>query len=141
MVPGFVALGASSLLAPMPDPVIARLSRLAGITTIAAGLIPVSRARCPRPFIDPDATASDVGHGVASVATFALWTAMPIVASVRAEPSTFRSASRVGAIAIAVGFLAAGSTASADSENKGLVQRGFLAAVFSWLAIAAATAS
>lgn len=39
MIPGFVALGTSSLLMPTTDPTLTCLTRVAGATTIAAGLM------------------------------------------------------------------------------------------------------
>lgn len=132
MVPGFLALGTSSLLMPMPGPAARRLARLAGATTIAAGLIPASQPRCPRPGTDPDATVLDLGHGVASIATFLLWIAMPVVAAKQPGPRWYRRTSAgLGALALA-GFVAAGITTQADSMRKGLAQRSFLATVFTW---------
>lgn len=132
MVPGFLALGVSSLLMPMPDPTLARLARLAGVTTIVAGVIPASQPRCPQPVTDPEATASDLGHGVASVVTFALWTAMPITAALHRGPRWYRRVSGALGVATVVAFVGAGATTRAESPHKGLAQRAFLSTVFAW---------
>jgi hypothetical protein len=132
MVPGFVALGTSSLVMPMPDPRLRRLARIAGITTIAAGLIPASQPRCPNPVSDPDATALDLGHSIASVATFVLWTAMPLTAALSPGPRWYRRTSALLGATAGAAFVAAGATTQADSANKGLAQRGFFAPVFAW---------
>ena len=139
MVPGFLALGASQLLAPMPSRTLTTLSRVVGVTTLAAGIIPASQPRCPQPGFDPEATGSDVGHMVASVATFALWTSMPLVASRQNGPAWFREASRVLGIASAVCFVGAGVTTQIESSLRGAAQRAFLATVFSWQLLTAAT--
>lgn len=138
MVPGFLALGVSSLLMPVPDPTVARLARVAGMTTIVAGLIPASQPRCPQPVTDPEATASDIGHGVASIVTFVLWAAMPIAASRHPGPRWYRSLSGALGIAAVAGLVAAGATTQAESPNRGLAQRGFLGTVFGWYIATAA---
>jgi len=132
MVPGFLALGTSSLLMPLPDPTLARFARIAGITTIVAGLIPASQPRCPQPVTDPEATVLDLGHGIASIATFAIWTAMPITAAVHRGPRWYRCVSGALGLASVVGFAAAGATTRSESPRKGLAQRGFLACIFTW---------
>jgi len=132
MVPGFVALGTASLVMPLPDPSLARLARAAGVTTIVAGLIPASQPRCPLPVTDPEATALDVGHGIASIATFALWTALPITAALHGGPRWYRCVSGALGLATVVGFVVAGATTRSESPQKGLAQRGFLACVFAW---------
>ena len=132
MVPGFLVLGLSSLMMPAPTATVRGMTRFAGLATIVAGLVPASAPHCPRPFVDPDATASDVGHGVASVATFALWTAMPITAYCQCEPGWFRSLSGALGILAVGGFVAAGATTNALSPCKGLAQRAFLGAIVAW---------
>jgi hypothetical protein len=132
MVPGFLALGAASLLMPVPSPTARRMARLAGLTTIAAGLVPASQLHCPRPGTDPDATALDVGHGVASITTFVLWIAMPCTAATQPGPRWYRRTSAALGAAALAGFVAAGVTTRADSPRKGLAQRGLLAPVFAW---------
>lgn len=141
MVPGFFALGASQLVAPMPGRALTVLSRTVGITTLAAGIIPASQPHCPQPGSDPEATRTDVGHMATSVATFALWTAMPWVASRQTGPAWFRAASRMLGIATGVGFVAAAVTTQIESPVRGLAQRGFLASVFSWQLLTAARLS
>ena len=132
MVPGFLVLGLSSSVMPAPNVAVRRLARVAGFATIVAGLVPASAPRCPQPFVDPDATVSDVGHGVASVATFALWTAMPITAFRQCEPGWFRSLSGALSIWTVTGFVSAGATATAQSAHRGLAQRAFLGGIFAW---------
>ena len=132
MVPGFLALGLSSSVTSAPNVTVRRLARVAGFATIVAGLVPASAPRCPQPFVDPDATLSDVGHGVASVATFALWTAMPITAFRLCEPGWFRSLSGALSIWTVTGFIAAGATTIAQSAHRGLAQRAFLGGIFAW---------
>jgi hypothetical protein len=132
MVPGFVALGVSSAVMPAPTQSVHRLARAAGFATIVAGLVPASAPRCPRPFVDADATATDVGHGAASIAAFALWTAMPIAAFCQCEPGRFRWLSGALSIWTVTGFVTAGATANAQSPRKGLAQRAFLGAVVAW---------
>jgi hypothetical protein len=132
MIPGFLALGASSLLMPTPNTTLARMARVAGLTTLAAGLIQVSEPRCPQPGTDPAATASDAGHALASIATFALWTAMPIVAHRQTGPAWYRVVSGALGLVSSAGLVAAGVTTRTESPHKGLAQRAFLGAVFAW---------
>lgn len=141
MVPGFLALGASQLLAPMPGRTLTTLSRVVGVTTLAAGVVPASQPHCPQPGSDPEATRSDAGHMIASVATFALWTAMPWVASRQDGPAWFRSASRALGVVTAAGFVGAAVTTQVESSVRGAAQRAFLAAVFVWQLLTAARIS
>lgn len=137
MVPGFLALGASNAIMPMPGARLTVMARAVAGTTVAAGLIPASQPRCPQPFVDPEATATDTGHSVASIATFVLWTAMPIVASRTAGPTWYRLTSRSFGTAAIVGCGAAAVTTAVDSSVKGIAQRIFLGVVFSWSALTA----
>ncbi len=132
MVPGFLVLGLSSAVMPVTSVTVRRLARMAGFATIVAGLVPASAPRCPQPFVDPEATASDVGHGVASLATFALWTAMPIVAFRQCQPGWFRSLSGALSLWTVTGFVSAGATRTDESAHSGLAQRAFLGGVFAW---------
>jgi hypothetical protein len=132
MVPGFLALGSATLMMPVPDPTLARLTRIAGAGVIAAGVIPASQPRCPQPMIDPEATATDLGHGVASVVAFAAWTALPFVASAHAGPQWYRTLNRTLRVTTAAGFAGAALTTRLDSSVKGLAQRTFLGSVFAW---------
>ena len=119
MVPGFLVLGLSSSVMPAPTETVRRLARAAGFATVAAGLVQPSAPSCPQPFLDPDATVSDVGHGVASVATFALWTAMPVTAFRQCEPGWFRSLSGALSIWTVTGFVAAGATDDCPVRPQG----------------------
>ena len=141
MVPGFIVLGASSLLTSAPNAALTRLTRVSGMTTLAAGLIQVSDPRCPQPGRDPSATASDVGHGAASIATFVLWTAMPFAARRGVGSASYRLVNGVLVVAVPAGLVAAGITIRADSPHKGLAKRAFLAAVFAWHAATAIATS
>jgi hypothetical protein len=132
MVPGFLVLGLSSAVMPLPSVIVRRLALVAGLATVVAGLVPASAPRCPQPFVDPEATPSDVGHGVASVATFVLWTAMPIIAFRQCEPGWFRSLSGALSLWTVTGLVAAGATTTAGSAHRGLAQRAFLGGVFAW---------
>lgn len=132
MVPGFAALGAATLVMPVPGTTLTRLARVAGVGVLAAGAIPASQPRCPQPGIDPEATAIDLGHGIASVATFVTWTAIPFVASARPGPAWYRALNRVLRVTTTVGLAAAAGTTRFDQPTKGAVQRCFLASVFAW---------
>ena len=130
MIPGFLLLGASSLVADAPTKTLRRVERAAGITTIAAGLIRVSEPRCPQPGLDPLVTSSDIGHGAASIATFAFWTAMPFIAAQESEPVWYCRVAHVLRVTTLVMFVTAGLTTRFDSPRKGLAQRAFLMSVF-----------
>jgi hypothetical protein len=132
MVPGFLVLGLSSSVMPVPGVIVRRLARVAGFATVVAGLVPASTPRCPQPFVDPEATPSDVGHGVASVATFVIWTVMPIIAFRQCEPGWFRSLSGALSLWTVTGFVSAGAATTAGSAHRGLAQRAFLGGVFAW---------
>lgn len=141
MIPGFLALGSATLTMPIPDPTLTRLARIAGVGVIAAGVIPASQPRCPQPGTDPEATVSDLGHGIASVATFAAWTAIPFVAAAHAGPPWYRTMNRMLRVTTAAGFVGAAITTRLESSLKGLVQRTFLASVFAWYVATACRSS
>ncbi len=134
MIPGFLALGVSHLLGGAPTQTLGRIERVAGITTIAAGLVRVSQPSCPQPGFDPSATRSDTGHGAASIVTFVLWTAMPFVAAKELEPVWYRRVAAVFRVVTPVLFVTAGVTTRVDSPYKGLAQRAFLSSVFAFQA-------
>lgn len=136
MVPGFVVLAAAQSVLSAPTAALRRLARLAAATTFVAGAVRVSDPRCPQPGFDPDATASDLGHGAASIATFALWTAMPVVAARdEAVPPWYRRFARVMVVPTLATFVGAGVTTRFDSPIKGPGQRAFLASVFLFQAV------
>ena len=139
MIPGFLALGVSSLLVDTPTRTLRRVTRAAGLTTIAAGLIRVSAPRCPQPGFDPTATSSDAGHAAASIATFALWTAMPFIAAQEPRPVWYRRVARVLSVSTLATFVAAGATTRLDSPHKGFAQRAFLCSVFVFYAATSCT--
>lgn len=129
MIPGFVALAAAQGVVSAPTPALQRMARASAVTTLAAGLVRVSDSRCPQPG-ETDATPSDLGHAVASIATFALWTAMPFVAARGETKGWYPSLARAMTPPTAAAFLGAGATARLDSPVKGIAQRAFLASVF-----------
>lgn len=129
MVPGFITLGAAQSVLATPTPALRRMAQASAGTTVAAGLIRVSRPHCPQPG-DHDATASDLGHAVASIATFVLWTAMPFVAARGQTDGWYPRFGRAMTLPTVATFLGAGATTRLDSPVKGIAQRAFLASVF-----------
>lgn len=138
MVPGFMALGAATLVMPVDGLTPRRLVRVAGIGVIAAGMIPASQPRCPQPGFDPEANVLDVGHGAASIATFTAWTALPWVVSRGAGAGWYRALNRILRVTTTAGFVGAAGTTRFDASDKGLAQRAFLGSVFAWYAATAA---
>lgn len=143
MVPGFLALGAGqlaladALARSNPPRGLATGVRVAGLTSMAAGLCQASSPECPLPF-EPEARPTDLAHGTASVATFLLWMALPMRAARRPEatsgwPGWHARLSRVLAVANLLAFAAAGATTGARSPYKGLAQRVFLGTALGWL--------
>lgn len=132
MVPGFIALGLANLLMPLPSRSLTMLARAAGVTVTAAGLIPASTPDCPRPGLDDDAAATDVGHTVVSVATFALWLVMPFVATRQFRSTWFGTVSRVFGSVGAVAMIGTAATIQVNSPWKGAAQRAFLLVMFAW---------
>lgn len=129
MIPGFIVLATAHGVLSAPTPSVQRLARAAAATTLVAGLVRVSDPGCPQPG-DPDATASDLGHGAASIATFVLWTAMPIVAARDQPRGWYQRFARAMVVPTVVAFVGAGITTQLDSAAKGIAQRAFLASVF-----------
>lgn len=140
MVPGFAALGTATLLMPVPGRTVRMLTWVAGTGVLAAGVIPASQPRCPQPGTDPEATASDVGHGIASVIAFVAWAALPYVAGAKAPAGWYRRVNRALRFTTTLGFAAAAGTTQLDLRPKGLAQRGFLASVFTWYLATSAAA-
>lgn len=135
MVPGFVVLAFAQGVLATPSRTLRRLARACAITTFVAGVVRVSDPRCPQPGVDPGATASDIGHGAASIATFVLLASMPVAAARDHDLSP--SLRRVARFAIAptmATFALAGTTTRLDSPAKGAAQRAFLACAFLFLA-------
>lgn len=137
MVPGFVMLAAANLAMPMRTPRLTGLARTAGVGVLTAGLVRASAPHCPRPGFDEEATPADVVHTIASVATFAIWTSMPLVAATGNGPRWFRASSGALAAASVVGLAAAGATTQNNTPRRGAAQRAFLGTVFAWQALAA----
>ncbi len=132
MVPGFVALAAAQGIVAAPTPALRRLVRVAAATTLAAGVIQVSDRSCPQPD-DPEATMSDLGHGAASIVTFVLWAAMPVVAARSDGHGWYPRLARVVTPPTIAAFVMAGATTRLDSPHKGVAQRTFLAMAFLFL--------
>jgi hypothetical protein len=131
MVPGFVALAAAQSVLAAPTSTLRRLTRAAAVTTFVAGVVRVSDPRCPQPGFDPGATASDLGHGAASIASFVLWTTMPVVAAREHDvPVWYRRLARAAVVPTIATFIVAGLTTRRESSAKGLAQRAFLTSVF-----------
>jgi hypothetical protein len=136
MVPGFDVLAAAQWLLATPSRTMKRLARAGAVTTFFAGVVRVSDPRCPQPGVDPDASASDLGHGAASIATFVLWASMPAVAARDHElPAGYRNMARWVIAPTVATFILAGTTTRRDSPAKGAAQRAFLACVFLFLAV------
>ena len=134
MVPGFAVLAAGQALMPTPSLRLKRMIRTAAATSAVAGFVQVSDRSCPLPGTDPNATVSDGGHALASVATFVLWASLPIVAAGREEhPGWYRRLARLMIAPTLAAFVTAGLTTNSGSESKGLAQRSFLAIVFAFL--------
>ena len=132
MIPGFAALGVANLTMPGDHRSERVLLRVAGVSTILAGVFRCSDVRCPDPMRDPDATASDTVHAIASVVTFTAWTLLPFFdASHRRSPMA-RAIVLSHGVVTAAAFVAAGLTARGNHPNKGLAQRLFLGSVFAW---------
>jgi len=150
MIPGFLALSASSYglgrelrgtrVAPRPIP---ELLTLAAITTAGAGLFRCSDRTCPTRFLgDHNVTLSDDLHAGFSGVSFALWTAIPAVAALRAVaagPHYRMRCVQLASVTLAA-FLGGGLLARAPSRHwSGAAQRVMLASALSWYPLAALT--
>jgi hypothetical protein len=131
MVPGFLALGLSSLVMPASRST-RPLLRMAGVGTVLAGVFRCSNVQCPDPASDPDATREDAVHAAASIGTFLVWTALPFVDAVTSRSTAARVNKAVLGVVVAAGLVAAGATARSDHPQKGVAQRVFLSSVFVW---------
>ena len=99
---------------------------------ILAGGLRCSDVSCPDPTKDPEATAADSAHAIASIVTFVTWTLLPFVDASNRRSPTCRAITIGNCVATAVGFVAAGLTDRSDALNKGIAQRVFLGSVFAW---------
>ena len=135
MVPGFLALGLSGIVMPIPDPVVQRLVRTAGLATIGAGLARCSSVDCPMPTLDEDVTSSDVAHSVMSMVAFGIWTAIPTLTAVRSGRRGYRRASAVLAAMTWIAFWFNSRAIRRRSDRRGLAQRLFFAPVFVWYSL------
>ena len=132
MIPGFMTLGTATLTMPSNSRGTRALLRVAGVGTILAGGFRCSDMCCPDPTKDPDATAADSAHGIASIVTFVAWTLLPLVDAMHRRSPASRAITVANGVAIAVGFVVAGLTDRSDDPNKGIAQRVFLGSVFAW---------
>ena len=132
MIPGFMTLGAATLAMPSNHRGQRALLWVAGVGTILAGASRCSDMSCPDPTSDPEATAVDSAHEIASTVTFVAWTLLPFVdASHRRSPKS-RAIAVGNGLATAVGFVVAGLMDRLNNPNKGIAQRVFLGSVFAW---------
>ena len=132
MIPGFLALGAASLVIPSRHRSEHVLLRVAGAGVVLAGLFRCSDVRCPDPTKDPDATAADTAHAIVSLVSFAAWTVLPFVDARHQESSSSCWITVANGVVTAIGFVAAGLTHRLDHPDKGIAQRAFLGSVFVW---------
>jgi Protein of unknown function (DUF998) len=148
MVPGFLSLGAASVVlarglagtpaAPAPVPA---LVGLAGITVAGAGLARCSDPSCPTRGLDNGVpTRSDDLHMLFSAATFALWVSTPQIAARNATEASerYRTWSRRIGRSTLVLLVGGGLIARRPSHRgSGGAQRLMLASAFSWFSLAA----
>lgn len=118
---------------------------LAGVTVAGAGLARCSDKTCPTRFLgDANVTPSDDLHAVFSMATFALWIAIPLVAARRAVDagSTYRRRSkRLGLATLFAALLMGLSARPQSSRWSGALQRVMIASALAWYPVAASAAS
>jgi hypothetical protein len=147
MIPGFLGLALGSLglaralrgsrVAPTPVPAMLTLS---AVTVAGAGLARNSDRSCPTRFLgDQDVQPTDDAHAYTSMATFALWIALPLVAARRATGASpaYRRACRVLGWSTLATLLGGGSLARReDQSGSGTAQRVFLACAFGWFLLA-----
>lgn len=152
MVSEFVGLAAGSValagvlrgsvVAPEPVP---SMLVTAGLTTAGAGLARCSNRSCPTRFLgDVDVARVDDLHAAFSVATFAMWIAIPLVAAVRAEDAGrgYRRACAAIGVATLGGFIGAGLAARRPSPVwSGAAQRAMLASALLWFPVAGIAAA
>ena len=151
MIPGFLALGASSwLLARELDGTrvptsVPRMMRIAGASTVLAGLARQSDRSCPVRFMgDDNVKLTDDLHVAFSVPVFAMWIAMPLVTAARGR--SLPPIDRRRSLALGLGALAGWVWTSVLIQNKsetwgGVAQRVTLASALAWYPVVAVAAS
>jgi hypothetical protein len=151
MIPGFLALGGSTWsLARALDgtslpPSVPRMMRLAGVSTVLAGLARQSDRSCPVRFMgDDNVKLTDDLHVLFSVPVFTLWIAMPFVTAARGRG--LRPVDRRRSLALGLAALAGQMWTSAlirkQSETwGGAAQRFTVASALAWYPVAAIAAS
>jgi hypothetical protein len=132
MIPGFMTLGAATLAMPSNHRGQRALLWVAGVGTILAGAFRCSDMSCPDPTSDPEATAVDSAHEIASTVTFVAWTLLPFVDASHRRSPKFRAITVGNGLATAVALVGAGLMDRSNSPNKGIAQRAFLGSVFAW---------
>jgi hypothetical protein len=151
MVSGFLGLAASTFLlgralrgSRMPGAV-AGMMQLAGVTLAGAGLARCSDRSCPtRGLNNGEPKVTDDLHIAFSAPTFALWTAMPLVAGIagtRLAPVDRKRALVFGAAALTTMLVnSAMLRGGAPVRGGGWSQRAFVASALAWYPFAAAAA-
>jgi hypothetical protein len=151
MVSGFLGLAGGTLgLAaqlrdsPVAPPPVPALLGLAAITTAGAGLARCSDRSCPSRFLGDDAaTTADELHAILSMATFALWIAVPLVAAQRAKGANDRYrrwSRRLGVFTLGTLLVGGVLTRQPSKRWSGAAQRLMLSSALAWYPLAGITA-
>jgi hypothetical protein len=151
MVPGFLALGASTwaLAGALDDtrlpPPIPSMMRTTAAAVIGAGLARQSDRSCPVRFMgDENVTLSDDLHVLISGVAFGSWILMPFVAAVRGRALHPRE--RVASLAFGIvalgGWVSMSALISRGSDTwGGVAQRVTVGAALGWYSVAAIAAA
>ncbi len=151
MVPGFLALGASTwaLAGALDDtrlpPPIPSMMRTTAAAIVGAGLARQSDRSCPVRFMGHEnVTLSDDLHVLISMVAFGSWILMPFVAAARGRalhPSERRASLALGAVTLG-GWVWMSALFTRGSETwGGVAQRVTVGAALGWYSVAAIAAS